>query len=88
MIISSEIENVEKVDNLTKAAGKSEKSILRAFARTRAKNENLMMYFNFNLIKFDPFWTGLIQYDQYDQTIEKVDNLMIYFKAYFIRNLI
>ena len=38
MIISSEIENVEKVENLTKAAGKSEKSILRAFARTRAKN--------------------------------------------------
>ena len=38
MIISSEIENVEKVENLIKAAGKSGKSILRAFARTRAKN--------------------------------------------------
>ena len=37
MIISSEIENVEKVENLTKAAGKYQKSILRAFARTRAK---------------------------------------------------
>ena len=38
MIISSEIENVEKVENLIKTGGKSEKSILRAFARTRAKN--------------------------------------------------
>ena len=37
MIISSEIENVEKVENLIKVAGKDEKSILRAFARTRAK---------------------------------------------------
>ena len=37
MIISSEIENMEKVENLIKAAGKSGKSILRAFARTRAK---------------------------------------------------
>ena len=38
MIISSEIENVEKVENLIKDRGKSGKSILRAFARTRAKN--------------------------------------------------
>ena len=38
MIISSEIERVEKVENLIKAFGKSEKSTLRAFARTRAKN--------------------------------------------------
>ena len=37
MIISSEIENVEKVENLIKTGGKSQKSILRAFARTRAK---------------------------------------------------
>ena len=37
MIISSEIENVEKVENLIKAAGRCQKSILRAFARTRAK---------------------------------------------------
>jgi hypothetical protein len=36
MIISSEIENVEKVENLIKTGGKM--SILRAFARTRAKN--------------------------------------------------
>ena len=39
MIISSEIENVEKGENLMKAAGKSGKSILRAFARTRAKKK-------------------------------------------------
>ena len=39
MIISSEIENVEKVENLIKTGGKSQKSILRAFARTRAKNQ-------------------------------------------------
>ena len=39
MIISSEIENVEKVNNLIKAAGKYQKSILRAFSRTRAKNQ-------------------------------------------------
>ena len=38
MIISSEIEKVEKVEILIKAADKDEKSILRAFARTRAKN--------------------------------------------------
>ena len=38
MIISSEIENVEKVENLRISVGKSGKSILRAFARTRAKN--------------------------------------------------
>ena len=37
MIISSEIENVEKVENLGKRVGKCQKSILRAFARTRAK---------------------------------------------------
>ena len=37
MIISSEIKNVEKVKILIKVSGKSQKSILRAFARTRAK---------------------------------------------------
>ena len=37
MIISSEIEKVEKVENLIKAAGRYQKSILRAFARTQAK---------------------------------------------------
>jgi hypothetical protein len=37
MVISSEIENVEKVENLIKTGGKCHKSILRAFARTRAK---------------------------------------------------
>ena len=37
MIISSEIKNVEKVENLIKVSGKSQKSTLRAFARTRAK---------------------------------------------------
>ena len=41
MIISSEIENVEKVENLIKTGGKIEKSILRAFARTRAKKSEL-----------------------------------------------
>ena len=47
MIISSEIENVEKVENLSKDKGKSGKSILRAFARTRAKNycQNLKSMF-------------------------------------------
>ena len=44
MIISSEIENVEKVENLIKTGGKIEKSILRAFARTRAKKQ-IFMYF-------------------------------------------
>ena len=43
MIISSEIENVEKVENLRISVGKSGKSILRAFARTRAKKNNLYM---------------------------------------------
>jgi hypothetical protein len=38
MIVSSEIENVEKGENLIKDIWESEKSILRAFARTRAKN--------------------------------------------------
>ena len=38
MIISSEIENVEKSGKFGEAAGKIEKSILRAFARTQAKN--------------------------------------------------
>ena len=42
MIISSEIENVEKVENLTKKITKPEKSILRAFARTRANNNNVL----------------------------------------------
>ena len=37
MIISSEIENVEKVENLREKDYFMEKSILRAFARTRAK---------------------------------------------------
>ena len=37
MIISSEIEKVEKVENLRLMSGKSGKSILRAFPRTRAK---------------------------------------------------
>ena len=45
MIISSEIENVEEVENLTKTGGKSQKSILRAFARTRAKNPSLYVLF-------------------------------------------
>jgi hypothetical protein len=40
MIISSEIENVEKSGKFGKSVGKVQKSILRAFARTRAKNEN------------------------------------------------
>ena len=39
MIISSEIENVEKVENFGEKVGKSGKSILRAFARTRAKKQ-------------------------------------------------
>ena len=49
-----------------------------------------------NLIKFDPFWSILIQFDpfwfiltdliQSDQKIDKVENLMIYFNDYFIRN--
>ena len=47
MIISSEIENMEKVENFIKAAGKSGKSILRAFARTRAKNQSNSMFFFF-----------------------------------------
>ena len=39
MIISSEIENVEKVQNWRESSReKGQKSILRAFARTRAKN--------------------------------------------------
>ena len=38
MIISSEIEKVEKVENLRKKLRSVQKSILRAFARTRAKN--------------------------------------------------
>ena len=42
MIISSEIENVEKVENLRISVGKSGKSILRAFARTRAKKRHVM----------------------------------------------
>jgi hypothetical protein len=40
MIISSEIENVEKVENLIKKGGKRQKSFLRAFARTRAKKSD------------------------------------------------
>ena len=36
-----------------------------------------------NLIPFDPFWTDMIQSDQ---KINKVENLMIYFNDYFIRN--
>jgi hypothetical protein len=38
MIISSEIKNMEKVENFEEKITKAEKSILRAFARTRAKN--------------------------------------------------
>jgi hypothetical protein len=38
MINSSEIENVEKSGKFGEKVGKSGKSILRAFARTRAKN--------------------------------------------------
>ena len=39
MIISSEIENVEKVENWRESIWeKDEKIFLRAFARTRAKN--------------------------------------------------
>mgnify|MGYP001458185038 CR=1 len=45
MIISSEIENVEKVENFGEKVGKSEKSILRAFARTRAKKGNVKNYY-------------------------------------------
>jgi hypothetical protein len=41
MIISSEIENVEKVENLRINVWEKQKSILRAFARTRAKNGGL-----------------------------------------------
>jgi hypothetical protein len=37
MIISSEIENVEKSGKFGEKVGKCQKSILRAFARTRAK---------------------------------------------------
>ena len=40
MIISSEIEKVEKVENLIKSVSKSGKSILRALAGTLAKNAN------------------------------------------------
>ena len=40
MIISSEIENVEKVENLIKSVRENQKSILRAFARTRAKKKD------------------------------------------------
>ena len=48
MIISSEIENVEKVENLRISVGKSGKSILRAFARTRAK-KHLKELIDFNI---------------------------------------
>ena len=44
MIISSEIENVEKVENLIKTGGKREKSILRALARTRAKKLEYLVF--------------------------------------------
>ena len=36
-----------------------------------------------NLIHFDPFWTDLIQSNK---KINKIENLMIYFNDYFIRN--
>ena len=39
MIISSEIEDVEKSGKFGESVGKIQKSILRAFARTRAKNQ-------------------------------------------------
>ena len=58
MIISSEIENVEKVENLTKDPGKSGKSILRAFARTRAKNS----------INFYGLYTGIYNFHNYYST--------------------
>ena len=44
MIISSEIDKVEKVEILIKAADKVQKSILRAFARTRAKNNGSIIF--------------------------------------------
>jgi hypothetical protein len=47
MIISSEIENVEKVENWSKEVQQKQKSILRAFARTRAKKG-----FNYSEYKF------------------------------------
>ena len=39
-----------------------------------------------NLIQFDPFWSILTDLIQSDQKIYKVDNLMIYFNGYLIRN--
>ena len=51
MIISSEIENVEKVENFGEKVGKSGKSILRAFARKRAKN-NKVKNLNYLLMSF------------------------------------
>ena len=61
----------------------SEKSILRAFARTRAKNPIWS-----SLIKFDPFWSILTDLIKSDQKIYKEENLMIYFNDYLIRNQI
>ena len=50
MIISSEIENVEKVDNLTKAAGKTQYPFLSIFVQNCPKVYNMICdYFNFFL---------------------------------------
>jgi Xaa-Pro aminopeptidase len=57
MIISSEIKNMEKVEILTKAADKVEKSILRAFARTRAKKSCRDIQFLLNW-KHSPQFSG------------------------------
>ena len=51
MIISSEIEKVEKVENLGKRVGKGQKSTLRAFARTRANNVIQNLKLEKNMLK-------------------------------------
>ena len=49
MIISSEIENVEKVENWRESHWeKGEKSILRAFARTQAKKVDTLLHIGCN----------------------------------------
>ena len=72
-------------------SGKSGKSILRAFARTRAKKYDDIFHWIFhqksNLIKFDPFWSILDISDSiWSKKKWKNENLMIYFNDYFIRN--
>ena len=42
-LFHQKLENVEKVEKLGKVLAKSEKSILRAFARTRAKKWTKMI---------------------------------------------